>query len=100
MFDYSMKNVPVTTERNYVLKLTEQIKMVIKRMRWKVIYCEMKGNSIKTETYGLKSQKTPPPISELVAFENNLFELVKNIKFRTVHNQLQRTLKSDHGTTV
>ena len=54
----------------------------------------MKG-SIKTETYGLKSQKTPPPMNELAAFENDLIELVKNIKFRTVHNQLQRTLKSD-----
>ena len=30
-----------------------------------------------------------------MAFENDLIELVKNIKFRTVHNQLQRTLKSD-----
>ena len=55
----------------------------------------MKGNSTKTETYGLKSQKAPPPINELAAFENYLIELVKNIKFRTVHNQLQRTLKSD-----
>ena len=41
----------------------------------------MKGNRIKTETYGLKSQKTPPPVNELAAFENDLTELVKNIKF-------------------
>ena len=73
----------------------EQIEMVIKRMRWKVIYCDMKGNRIKTETYGLKSHKTPPPINELAAFENDLIELVKNIKFRTAQNQLQRKLKSD-----
>ena len=64
-------------------------------MRWKVTYCDMNGNRIKTETYGLKSQKTPPPINELAAFENDLIELVKNIKFRTVQNQLKRTLKSD-----
>ena len=56
-------------------------------MTWKFIYCDMKG-SIKTETYGLKSQKTAPPISELATFENDLIELVKNIKFRRVHNQL------------
>ena len=55
----------------------------------------MKENSIKTETYGLKSQITPPQINELAAFENDLIELVKNIKFGTVHNQLQGTLKSD-----
>ena len=90
-----MKNIPVTTERSYFLKQIEQIEMVIKRMRWKVIYCDMKGNSIKTETYGLKSLKTPPPNNELAAFENDLIELVKNIKFRTVQNQQKTTLKSN-----
>ena len=50
-FDYSMKNITVTTERSYRSKLIEQIQMVIKRMRWKVIYCDMKENSIKRETW-------------------------------------------------
>ena len=68
--------------------------MVMKRIRWKVVYCGMKG-SIKRETYGLKSQRTPHLSNQLAAFENDLIELVKNIKLRTVHNQLQRTLKSD-----
>ena len=70
-FDYSMKNIPVTTERSYLLKPIEQIEMIIKRMSWKVIYCNMKG-SFKTDTYGFKSQKTPPPIKGLEAFENDL----------------------------
>ena len=76
-FGYSMKNIPVTTEIRYLLKLIEQIEMVVKRMRWKVIYCNMKG-SIKIETYGLMSQKTPSPINELAAFENDLIEVVKH----------------------
>ena len=50
--------------------------MVIKRMCWKVIYCYMK-ESIETETYGLKSQETPPPINKLATFENDLIELIK-----------------------
>ena len=37
--------------------------------------------------------KFSPPLSGKAAFENDLIELVKNIKFRTVQNQLQRTLK-------
>ena len=49
-FDYSLKNIPVTTGRNYLLKLIAQIEMAIKKMRWKVIYCAIKGNSIKTGT--------------------------------------------------
>ena len=56
-FDYSIKHIPVTTERSYLLKLIEQIEMAIKRIRWKVIYCDMKGNSIKTEIYGLKIRR-------------------------------------------
>ena len=32
-FDYSVNNIPVTAERSYLLKLIEQIEMVIKRMR-------------------------------------------------------------------
>ena len=67
--------------------------MVLKRMRWKVVFFDMKGNSIITETYGLKSQKAPPPIIELAAFENDLMKLVKNIKFRTVQKQLQKNDK-------
>ena len=59
-FDYSMKNITVTTKRSYRLKLIEQIYVVIKTMCWKVIYCDTKGNNTKTETYGLKGQNTPP----------------------------------------
>ena len=72
-FDYSMKNILVTIEIFYLLKLIGKIEMVIKRMRGKVIYCDMKGNSIETKTYGLKSQKTLPPIDESAAFENDFF---------------------------
>ena len=70
-------------------------------MKWLLKECTgkldiaMKGKSIQTETYGLKSRRRSPAINELAAFENDLIELVKNIQFRTVHKQLQRTLKSD-----
>ena len=85
-FDYSMKNIPVTNKGSYLFQMIEHIGMVIKRMLWKVIYCSVKENSIKTETYGLKNEKDPPPINELATFETNLIELVKNAKFLTVGN--------------
>ena len=55
-FDYSIKYILVTDKRSYLLKLTEQIEMIIRRMRRKVIYCDMKGG-IKTETYGFKESE-------------------------------------------
>ena len=44
-----MKNIPVTTERSCLLNLIKEIEMIIKRMRWKVLHCDMTGNSIRTE---------------------------------------------------
>ena len=70
-------------------------------MKWLLKECVGKlyivtwKEALKQKHIGLKSQQTPTPVNELAAFENDLIELVKNIKFRTVHNQLQRTLKSD-----
>ena len=54
-----MKNIAVTTKQ-----LIEQIEIVIKRMRWKVIYQDMMGNKNETGIHGLKSQKTPPLINK------------------------------------
>ena len=47
------------------------------------------------ERYGLRSFKIPPPVKELATFQSELVELVKNIKFRKVKNQLQYQLKED-----
>ena len=52
--------------------MTEPIEMVIKRIYRKVIYRDKKENNIKAETDCLKSLKTPPPITVLAAFKNDL----------------------------
>ena len=41
------------------------------------------------------SFKIPLPVKELAAVESKLIELVKNIKFRKVKNQLQNQLKEN-----
>ena len=64
-----MKNIPLTTERCYLLKLIEEIEIVIKRMRLKVTYCDMEENSIKIETHGLKSQKALLSINDLAVLK-------------------------------
>ena len=82
-FEYSTKNIPLPSERSYKLQLTEKIEMVIKRMRWKVIFQDTKKGKNNQQRYGLCSFKALPPIKELAAFESELIELVKNIKFRS-----------------
>ena len=69
--------------------------MVIKRMRWKLIFQDTKKEKNNQQRYRLRSLKIPPPVKELATFESELIELVKNIKFRKVKNQLQNQLKED-----
>ena len=37
-FGYSIKNIPIPTQRQYKLQLIDKIEAVIKRMRWKALY--------------------------------------------------------------
>ena len=74
--------------------------MVITRMRWKAIHFnknDSKDNKIEdnTEWYGLKSPYSPRQVKELIPLENDLVELIRNIKFRKIRNTFQEKIKED-----
>ena len=64
-FDYSCKNTPILSEKNYK---KEKIELVIKKMQWKACFYnetkDGKENETQTipETYGLKSLNCPPQV--------------------------------------
>ena len=43
----------------------------------------------------MKSNKCPPQLKELIPFEDDLVDFVKNIKFRKVRNDFQMKLRED-----
>ena len=91
-----MKNIGIPQKKTYLLQLIEKIKMVIKRMRWKVLFNGKKEtNGIKTERYGLKSSKTLKQVKDLIPFENDLIALVQNIRFRKTKNHFQKKIQKD-----
>ena len=96
-FEYSYKNIPIPSERNYKIQLIEKVEKVVKRMRWKAHFYEQDSNEENQtpETYGLKTQKCPPQIRDLIPFENDLIELITSVKFRYQRNQFQKKLKDD-----
>ena len=78
----------------------EKVEMVITRMRWKAIHFNSNDSrdNIKEENiewYGLKSPYSPRQVKELIPFENDLVELIRNIKFRKIRNTFQEKLKED-----
>ena len=52
-------------------------------------------NSNESNRFGLPSTKTSPAILEMKPFEDDLFNLIKNIKFRNARNAFQESLTND-----
>ena len=62
-----------------------------------------KNNGIGTQKeifsrYGIKSNKCSPPVKHLTAFEEDMIDLVHQIRFRKVKRNFQRKLKKDLKT--
>ena len=67
-------------------------------MRWKAIHFsnnEISNEENKPEWFGLKTFYSPKQVKELIPFENDLIEILRNIKFRKVRNNFQKKLKDD-----
>ena len=75
----------------------EKVESFIKRIRWKAHFFDqsLEDNVPKNDNFGFKSTHTPPVNSHLANFENDLYELVRNIEFRHVKNEFLDKLKSD-----
>ena len=45
--------------------------------------------------FGFKTVKCPSSVKELVPFENDMMEMIKNLEFKRVHNEFQSILNND-----
>ena len=95
-YNYSMKNIPIPSEKLYRTRLIEKVELLIKRMRWKAHLYESSGKGKSNPLhYVFKSRKCPPQHKDLIAFENDLLKLIKTVTFRKVRNKFQDDLRKD-----
>ena len=95
-FGYSMKNIPIAGRNAYMKRMMEKVESVLRRMRWKALFFEKpEAAGPRLNTFGFKSTKAPPPMEHLNAFENDLYDLVRNIQFTTRRNEFQKQLARD-----
>ena len=103
-FNYSLKNIPISSKDTYLKKLIEKVASVIKRMRGKVFFFERDNEEEQNEKeepsnkFGFKSGKCPPQNQDMEKFEEDLLGMIKNIKFRKANDEFQRTLRKDIRT--
>ena len=65
-------------------------------MRWKALhFLNPKSDQQQCSKFNLKSRKCLLQIDELKPFEDDMFQLVKNVKFKQVKNKFQEKLRCD-----
>ena len=86
---HSNKNIPILSENEYKLKFIMKTENFFKRMCWKALEFLGKLKSSEKENFVFKTAKCPSSVKELVPFENDMMEMIKNLQFKRVHNEFQ-----------
>ena len=80
-----MKNVHIPSKNAYLKNLTFRLEIFIKRIRWKEYFFE-KSDEIDDATtvniFLFKSVLTPPKNEHINVFEEQLYDLARNIEFK------------------
>ena len=102
-FNYSMKNIPIPTQNSYMKSMIAKTESLLRRMRWKVFWYEQdqkknrKDRSEETEqhTYGFNTENAPPKSPALAHFEDDIFNMLNNIKYNSRRSEFQKQLSKD-----
>lgn len=106
--DYSLKNIPISNERAYKIKLLDMTNKFINRIRWKAFWYEKSLDDeedqndphTKSEYHKFPARNYAPSNDLLTEFESDMFDLIRNVKFRRWSNDFQRCIKKDIGKII
>ena len=102
IFGFSLKNIPIANNNQYLKSLINKVESFVTRMRWKAIFFLQKNDNDEDDeddedqynNYGFKSSKTPQKVNELQDFEDDLYRLISSIEFNNKKsNELQKKTK-------
>ena len=98
-FNYSTKNIPVASKKEYIRQLIDKTEQFLCRMRWKAqhfLNLNLNPNQQpEKETFGFKTRNNPPVIEELKEFEDGMMKIIQKVKFKNIECQFQKDLNED-----
>ena len=94
-FNYSTKNIPVASDKEYIKQFIDKTEQFLRRMRWKAFHFLNQEISMAKETFGFKTKNCPPVIEELRKFEEGMIQIIQKVKFRKINCAFQNDLKND-----
>ena len=74
---HSTKDVPMPSKKLYSTMMINSMEKFMQNLRWKVLFFLKPSNKSSKNNYGFKSTRSPPPIQQLKAFEDDLIDMVK-----------------------
>ena len=93
---YSVKNIPISNKAVYQKTLIGQTESFLRRLRWKVYhFLSSSENNNNKENFGFRTTKSPPKNQLLYPFENDIYDMIKNIEFEQVRTEFQKKMSSD-----
>ena len=95
-YNFSMKCIPVASREDYFTVMVARTDRFLRNLRWKAFHFRNKDKpkQEKKETFGFKTSNTPPADKGLDGFENDLWEIIRNIEFNHKgRNPFQNMLK-------
>ena len=87
-FDYSLKNIPISSNQSYLKSIFDKIESLIRRMRWKVHFYDSNNTENKNSpnfNFEFKSAVTP-----LQKEHFNAFDMVRCVEFRRSCNAFEK----------
>ena len=76
-FGYSLKNIGLPSQREYLSQLTHSCEKFVRNLRWRAYFFLKPSSKPEKETYGFRSIKAAPKIKELEKLEDSLYDLVR-----------------------
>ena len=91
---YSLKNIPIPSDQSYLKNMIKKLESFINRLRWKAFFFMNKNQEEESENnfsnYGFKSENSAPACEDLKPFANDLYEMIRNIEFKSRSEVLKR----------
>jgi len=101
-FGYSMKKIPIPGIKKYLTSFIEMTESVVEHMRWsEFLFLYPNGNSGDTNTHRFTTRKSPPIITELREFEEEIRSLIASIRFQYLQpDQVQQRFTSNDVNNI
>ena len=94
-FGYSLKNILIPTQKEYIFALLGQVQSFMNRLGWKAFFILNPGTAEEKETFGFRTQKSPPTIPKFDLLQGKIINIISNIKFKKGGNNLQSKMRNN-----